>query len=498
MKSGRTQVEIIALYEELGSYRAVGALMGCDHKTVKRYVEAAGGGGQLAPVLVRSRVTDDFAGLIAERVEQTGGRVTARRLMRLVRAAGYGGSERSLRRAVAEAKEAWRAKQALEGRVYRPWVSEPGEWMLCDWGAAGTVETPAGPRKLSFFSSVLGWSRFRTVSFSCSERFGALAVGLAHSFEQVGGVPGRVLFDNPKTVATGHLAGVAVLNPDLVRLAAHYRFSPRTTERQDPESKGKVEALVRFTKSDLIPYEGFESLDAANQAGAEWCTEVNGEVHYETRARPAERLEVERALFRALPAARPAVACGELRKVDRLATVRLFSARYSVPHRLVGEIVQVQASDRDVVIMHRGVPVAEHALLAPGEASIADAHYPTPAPTGVRALRPRTASEHAFLALGPQAEDYLRAAAAAGTARLHERLGEALALARTRGEEQTRAALGRATAFGRFAHGDLASIADTLQATMPPTSVADAQPLTLEGLPKVAVRSLDDYRCARR
>ena len=151
MKSGRTQVEIIALYEELGSYRAVGALMGCDHKTVKRYVEAAGDGGQLAAVLVRLRVTDDFAGLIAERVEQTGGRVTARRLMRLVRAAGYGGSERSLRRAVAEAKEAWRAKQALEGRVYRPWVSEPGEWMLCDWGAAGTVETPAGPRKLSFF-----------------------------------------------------------------------------------------------------------------------------------------------------------------------------------------------------------------------------------------------------------------------------------------------------------------------------------------------------------
>ncbi|MBA3358516.1 MAG: IS21 family transposase [Thermoleophilaceae bacterium] len=497
MKSGRTQVELIALYEELGSYRAVGALMGCDHKTVKRYVEAAGDAGQLAPVLARSRVTDDFAGLICERVEQTGGRVTARRLMRLVRAAGYEGSERSLRRAVADAKEAWRAKQALEGRVYRPWVSGPGEWMLCDWGAAGTVETVAGPRKLSFFSSVLGWSRFRTVSFSCSERFGALAVGLAHSFEQVGGVPGRVLFDNPKTVATGHLAGVAVLNPDLVRLAAHYRFSPRTTERQDPESKGKIEAVVRFTKSDLIPYEGFESLDQANQAGADWCSEVNGEVHYETRARPAERLETERPLLRALPSARPAVACGEQRKVDRLATVRFASARYSVPHRLVGETVQVQASDCDVVIMHRGVPIAEHALLAPGEASIADAHYPTPAPTGVRALRPRTPSEHAFLALGSEADGYLRAAAAAGTARLHERLEEALSLARTRGEDQTRAALDRATTFGRFAHGDLGSIADGLRAA-PPASVADSEPLQLEGLPKVAVRSLDDYRRRRR
>jgi hypothetical protein len=331
------------------------------------------------------------------------------------------------------------------------------------------------------------------VSFSCSERFGALAVGLAHSFEAVGGVPGRVLFDNPKTVATGHLAGVAVLNPDLVRLAAHYRFSPRTTERQDPESKGKVEALVRFAKSDLIPYEGFESLDHANQAAAGWCSEVNGEVHYETRARPAERLEIERPLFRPLPSARPEVACGEERKVDRLATVRFCSARYSVPHRLVGQTVQVSASDRDVVIIHAGVPVAQHQLLAPGDASISDSHYPTAAPTGVRALRPRTASEHAFLALGAEAEDYLRSAAAAGTARLHERLEEALGLARTRGETDARAALARANTFGRFAHGDLASIADGLAAT-PPARVAEAEPLRLEGLPKVKVRSLADYR----
>ena len=220
MKSGRTQVEIIALYQELGSYRAVAAVVGCDHKTVKRYVDAAGEAGQLAPVLTRARVTDEVAEVIAERVEQTHAKITARRLMRIVRAAGYDGSERSLRRAVADAKATWREKQAAEGRVYRPWVSAPGEWMLCDWGAAGTVATPAGARRLSFFSGVLGWSRFRTVSFSCSERFGALAVGLAHSFEQVGGVPGRVLFDNPKTVATGPLAGAAVLNPDLVRLAA--------------------------------------------------------------------------------------------------------------------------------------------------------------------------------------------------------------------------------------------------------------------------------------
>jgi len=74
MKSGREQVEIIALYEELGSYRAVASILGCDHKTVKRYVEQAGARGQLAPVRQRARITDGFADLIRERVEIPGQR----------------------------------------------------------------------------------------------------------------------------------------------------------------------------------------------------------------------------------------------------------------------------------------------------------------------------------------------------------------------------------------------------------------------------------------
>jgi transposase len=117
---------------------------------------------------------------------------------------------------------------------------------LCDWGSAGTVDTPAGPRPLSFFGSVLGYSRHRQLTFSCSERFPALAMGLASNLEQLGGVPAKVLFDNPKTVTLRDVAGAAVLNPQLVRLAAHYRFRPQTTAFYDAPSKGKAEAVVRL------------------------------------------------------------------------------------------------------------------------------------------------------------------------------------------------------------------------------------------------------------
>ncbi|MCA1701383.1 MAG: IS21 family transposase, partial [Actinobacteria bacterium] len=360
----------------------------------------------------RARVTDDYRALIRERIERTRGRVTARRLMRVLRAAGYEHSERSLRRAVAEEKHAFRERRAREGRVFRPWISAPGDWLICDWGQAGTLETPAGPRRLSFFTSVLGYSRHRQLSFSCSERFAALATGLAQNLEQIGGVPAQVLFDNPKTITAQEVAGAAVLNPDFVRLAAHYRFRPQTAIPRDPESKGKVEALVRFVKSDLVPHEGFRSLDEANAHALAWCREVNAEPHSETKRRPSEAIADERSLLRPLPTSRPPAACGEQRKVDRLATVRFHSARYSVPHRLVAETVEVQASDRDLTVLAEGTPVAHHRLLAPGEASIEDAHYPTPPPQGMRPLRPRTDRERAFLALGEQAERYLRRGAA--------------------------------------------------------------------------------------
>ncbi len=492
MKSGREQVDMIALYEELGSYRAVAAIVGCDPKTVKRYVELAGERGQLAPVRHRARVTDPFGELIRERVEATKAKITARRLHRMLRAAGYEGSERSLRRAVAAEKAAYRRRQAASGRVYRPWASAPGEWLLCDWGSAGKVQTPAGLRPLSFFCSVLGYSRHRQLTFSLTERFAALAIGLASNLEQIGGVPQNVLFDNPRTVTVGDVAGAHVLNPQLVRLASHYRFSPRTTSYYDPESKGKVEAAVRFAKSDLVPPEGFGSLDEANEVGREWCARVNSEPHSETKRPPAELIAADRELLRPLPEARPAIACGSERKVDRLATIRFASARYSVPHRLVGETVEALASDRELIVTHGGVPVAQHPLLGPGEVSIEDQHYPTPAPTGIRELRPRTEAERAFLALGPEAEAYLRAAAAAGAARLSERIAEALALAAVRGEAQARAALDRAHRFGRYGRGDLEAIAESLGAT-PPEGRPEAVPLGLEGLPEVPTRAISAY-----
>lgn len=482
------RLAVVNLYEELGSYRAVGAVVGCDHKTVKAWLERSRR-GPAAAVVARSRATDPYLSLIRDRVEKTEGRVRTKRLLKLLRAAGYRASLRTLQRALRVEKRSWQQRQR---RVYRPWVSAPGDFLIVDWGEVGKVPTSAGPRKLYCFCAVLGWSRWRYVRFFTCQRFQVLAQGLAGCFEALGGVPAHVMFDNAKTVTVDFVAGLSVLNAELVRLATHYRFTPVPAAAADPESKGKVEALVRYVKSNLVPEEGFAALEEANREAENWCQEVNAEVHEETRAVPAQRLEEERPLLRRL-VERPPVATGENRKVDHLSTVRLGSARYSVPARLRGEVVQVLVDGDEVRVLHQGSEVALHRLQPPGGASIQDDHYPTPAPTGLRPLRPRHPAEVRFLELGEPAERYLRAAAAAGTPKLLQQLERVLELERSHGRDAVRAALARAVEFGRFGHQDVAAIL-LAGGAAPPARLERAQPLVLSGLPEVPQRALESYR----
>ena len=178
--------------------------------------------------------------------------------------------------------------------------------------------------------------------------------------------------------------------------------------------------------------------------------------------------------------------------MDKCSTIRVASARYSVPCRLVGEWV-VAALDGDVVrVFAGGAEVALHPAQPPGGLSIDDNHYPTPPPTGVLALRPVTVTERAFLALGPAADAYLRGAAAAGATRLPRTLDDVLTLVRSHGTDAVVAALARATVFGRFAGDDLRSILAAGTA-VPPSQLQPSIVLDRPGAPAVPTRSLEAY-----
>ena len=130
-----------------------------------------------------------------------------------------------------------------------------------------------------------------------------------------------------------------------------------------------------YAKPDLVEPQGFADAAVANEAAPAWCDEVNWRAHSEICAVPAERLEAERPLLRLLPSLRPSFGRVATRKVDRLSCVRLGSARYSVPTKLIGWSVDVEVAGNEVKLSHFGEVVAAHTLVAPGQASLKDEHY---------------------------------------------------------------------------------------------------------------------------
>jgi len=163
-----------------------------------------------------------------------------------------------------------------------------------------------------------------------------------------------------------------------------------------------------------------------------------------------------------------------------------------VPVRLIGTEVRLRTDDGRLLVIMTGAGqvVAEHFLVAPGGASVRDEHYGGPRPAPRRAVRPRTAAEKEFCALGPVAEAFITGAAAAGCTRLPAELAELNTLRAAHGADAFAAALDRAVAFSRWRAADVRSILGAGAGL--PAQAAPGDALVLE-LPVVPVRPLSDY-----
>lgn len=471
-------MDYIAAYNEVGTFRGAADMCGTTHKTVARAVRRQA--GQPGARADRQRNYDIVEELVTARMGSTKGKISAKRLLPAARIAGYSGSARNFRRLVAKARTDYRKSQH-HGR--RPAVWAPGQYLVIDWGSEGSLHQ---------FCAVAAWSHFRFVRYAADEKSETTLGLLAECFEKLGAVPKVVLSDRMGCLKGAVVAGVVVPTPAYVRFATHYGFRPDFCEAADPESKGIVENLVGYAKRDLVIPEELSAgdLDLANARARVWCQEVNARQHSEIMAVPADRLVEERELMSPLPSLRLRIGRVTTRKVDRLSCVRIGSARYSVPVRLVGRSVEVQVTGNRVKVIYGDEVVADHQVVAPGETSINDHHYGRPRTAPTRSVRPKTASEKQFCSLGPVAEAFIKGAASAGASNLAAELEELAGLQAAHGNDELVGALDRAVAFGRWKAADVRSILAAGAGVPTPTQPGQ---LLGEQLPTVPTRSLSDY-----
>jgi len=455
-------MEILAAYDLTGSFRDAAALVGCDHHTVAHYVRARDAGLISSAVQRRDQRMDPFREKVEEWVDASHGRVRADVAHRKLEAMGYDGSERTTRRAVADAKATYRAGHR---RRFRPWLPEPGLWFQWDYADGPLVEG----RKTCLFCAWLAWSKYRVVLPIRDKTLPTVIACIDVTLRRFGGVPTYGLSDNEKTLTLDHIARIAVRHPTMVEVGHHYGLTLASCVPFDPQSKGGSEATVRIAAADLVPTDAnllsnYSSFAELRGACDDVCERFNARPHRATRCPPIERLAQERERLHPLPAEPFTTVFGVSRGVGKnLPLVQFDGGEYSVPDDYVGQDVWVRQQDDEIVIVHVGRDgaheIARWEPTVPGQPRHDPAHFGPP-PEGPlhRTPKARTPDEAAFLALGPGAQQWLITAAAAGVARIRTKMIAAVALAKIYGLAPVDRALALAAELGRFADEDLGQL----------------------------------------
>lgn len=192
----------------------------------------------------------------------------------------------------------------------------------------------------------------------------AFLEGHVRAFAELGGVPGRIRYDNLKAAVSRVLQGRDREEAErFVALRSHYGFDSFFCRpgQEGSHEKGGVEGEVgRFRRRHLVPVPEVASLAELNEliAGAAVLDDARhlpGRQHDIATGFAAERRELA-------PLPGEVLETGVMlwSSVDRHARIRVRSASYSVPARLVGRRVRVLLRASELVVLDGRREIARH------------------------------------------------------------------------------------------------------------------------------------------
>jgi transposase len=353
--------------------KAIAREVGVAVNTVRRYLRDRITPGQQVRPAARE-LTDDRRDEARTLYEgPAGGNAVV--VQRLLAERGCAIGLRTVERAVADIRRAQRVAALATVRV----ETAPGDQLQIDFGQKRLLVAGARVR-IFLLVAVLSYSRRLFVKAFLNERGDDWREGIAAAFTQFGGVPRTVLGDNARALVLGRdrATGTVRFHPTYLAFCRDWDVQPRACAPYRARTKGKTEAGVKYVKRNALADQAFDSFGALEQHLAEWMTIADQRCHGTTREAPRLRFERdERAALRPLPLrALPRRTQRLRRRVALDAFVDVDTVRYSVPHRLVRDHVEVLVEDRLVRIFHGAHLVATHARSTEPFARVVDlAHY---------------------------------------------------------------------------------------------------------------------------
>lgn len=219
-------------------------------------------------------------------------------------------------------------------------------------------------RKAQIFVAVLGASNYTFACASWSQQQEDWLNAHVNAFEFFGGVPELVVPDNLKSAVSVTHRYEPTITPSYQQLAAHYQLAIVPARPYKPKDKAKAEVAVQIVERWIMArlrHQSFFTLVALNQAISGLLNELN---HRPFKKLPGTRhsqfVQLDQPVLRALPSQPYHYTHIKQARVHIDYHIDYDKHYYSVPHHLVKQAVEVQASATVVAIYSHGQRVASH------------------------------------------------------------------------------------------------------------------------------------------
>ena len=238
-------------------------------------------------------------------------------------------------------------------------VWQPGE-AQADFGEAD-FHVRGVRRRLSYFVLAFPYSNVGIAQVFPGENAECVCQALRNVFEAVGGVPGRIVFDNATGV--GRRVCEKVSTTELfAAFSAHYNFAFSFCNADAGHEKGSVEAKVRYLRSNLfVPVPRVTSMDAYNAKLPAMCMGLCKEHYIKGEAEDQLFME-DRLAMTGLPPKPFEAVRYERPKADKQGKVKLDGRHsYSTDPSLAGsELIAALGATKVAVYTASGEFACEH------------------------------------------------------------------------------------------------------------------------------------------
>ena len=235
-------------------------------------------------------------------------------------------------------------------------------------------------RNVQVFVGVLGASSYTYAEATWNQSLPDWIASHQRMLRFFGGVPALLVPDNLKAAVTQASRYEPKINETYAEMAAHYGTAILPARPYKPKAKVKAEVAVQVVERWILArlrHQTFFSLAALNAAIAEPLPALN-ERSFQGRAESRRDLyeTLDRPALKPLPRDDYAYAEWRRAKPGIDYHVEVDKRYYSVPHALVGQILDLRITATTVEVLHKGRRVASHPRHGAGRYSTQTAHMP--------------------------------------------------------------------------------------------------------------------------